>query len=593
MTGDKNTRERPNPTVNPGPHSIPVISLFCGCGGMDLGFRQSGFQTLLAVDHDRVALESFRRNHRKVPVLEADISTLSFETIKARLDEVAPGIRPRGVIGGPPCQPFSRGNVHKKKRDSRDRLPFHYAEILAQLNSHFHLDFFVFENVAGLAAKPHKRKFKAILEDLEGAGFTVYTGLIDAVHFGVPQTRRRLFVVGVNRELYPQVRYLFPEEQNDRGQVTVRDAIYSLPAPVFYGQDLKPARIPFHPNHWTMRPMSKKFAYSERSWRSRSKDSRSFRRLPWDKPSATVAYGHREIHVHPTGRRRLSVFEALVLQGFPRRYVLCGTLTQQVQQVSDAVPPPMARAIAERLKSGLYTELHEVHRKSLKWFHANGRQFPWRRTRNPYFVLLAEKLLQQTAAGTHVVASYKALTHRYPTIRSLARSQSPRLKSILKPLGLGYRAEELVRLSRAIVADHGSTIPKNYRQLVDLPGVGEYIARAVMSFAFQLDTPVVDTNIARLLHRYFGLQFPVSKNPARSRRLTTLAGNLVPPHRSREFNLALLDICAAYCLPSKPRCSGCPLSSSCHYASSQSHLSQMKRSTERTASNRGGRAHAS
>ena len=125
--------------------------------------------------------------------------------------------------------------------------------------------------------------------------------------------------------------------------------IGSLPDPAFFARDLDKSTIPYHENHWTMRPVSKRFSRPGGPVRA----GRSFRRLEWDKPSPTVAYGHREIHVHPNGHRRLSIFEAMRLQGFPNEFVLEGTLSSQVEQVSNAVPPPLAQSLAEAIKSAM------------------------------------------------------------------------------------------------------------------------------------------------------------------------------------------------------------------------------------------------
>jgi DNA (cytosine-5)-methyltransferase 1 len=104
-----------------------------------------------------------------------------------------------------------------------------------------------------------------------------------------------------------------------------------------------------HPNHWTMQPKSTRFQNPE----AHAGNGRSFKRLKWDEASPTIAFGHREIHVHPNGRRRLSIFEALLLQGFPPSFVLEGNLSEQVEQVSNAVPPAMARSLANALKLAL------------------------------------------------------------------------------------------------------------------------------------------------------------------------------------------------------------------------------------------------
>jgi DNA (cytosine-5)-methyltransferase 1 len=120
-------------------------------------------------------------------------------------------------------------------------------------------------------------------------------------------------------------------------------ALAGLPNPTFYRRDLAPEDIEFHPNHWTMNPRSAKFQSRIHG------EGRSFRRLKWGKPSFTVAYGNREVHVHPNGKRRLSVFEAMRLQGFPESYVLRGTLSDQISQVSDAVPPPLVSVLPSAL----------------------------------------------------------------------------------------------------------------------------------------------------------------------------------------------------------------------------------------------------
>ena len=164
--------------------------------------------------------------------------------------------------------------------------------------------------------------------------------------FGVAQARNRLFVVGFNRKKYDGLVFEFPKGTSTDKR-TVRDVIGDLPRPLFYDRGLTAAEIPFHPNHWCMRPKSKKFfnGYLHEG----DLKGRPFRVLSWDKPSWTVAYGHREVHIHPSGERRLSVYEAMLLQGFPPDYELHGTLSDQIRLVSDAVPPPLAKGLAESI----------------------------------------------------------------------------------------------------------------------------------------------------------------------------------------------------------------------------------------------------
>jgi DNA (cytosine-5)-methyltransferase 1 len=220
-------------------------------------------------------------------------------------------------------------------------LPHRNADLLAALNEKYRLKFFVFENVMGLLNPRHLGKFHSIRRAFESAGFNVFHSELDARDFGVPQLRRRLFMVGLHSKQFPDISFEFPV--GTAKKTTVRDAIKCLPKPAFFRRGLTPKDIDYHPNHWTMMPKSSKLASGT------STDGRSFRRLEWDDVSPTVAYGNREIHVHPEGGRRLSVHEAMLLQRFPAQYRLLGNFSEQISQVSNAVPPPVARALARRI----------------------------------------------------------------------------------------------------------------------------------------------------------------------------------------------------------------------------------------------------
>jgi DNA (cytosine-5)-methyltransferase 1 len=328
---------------------IPIISLFSGCGGFDLGFAKAGFRVELALDVNHVAVETYNKNHGNGKARECDLATVNPNDIIALIENNSLAV-PRGVIGGSPCQSFSNSNVHRKKRDVRHTLPRRYARILKALNEEYVLDFFVFENVVGLSGKRHRKtyaKFKSLFEE---AGFRLFHGTLDALHFGVAQRRPRVFLVGVNADKYKNADFIFPAG-NSRRQRTLKSVIGGLPEPTFFSRDLKPKDITYHPNHWTMQPKSKKFENG--FLQEGHNQGRSFRVLSWDKPSWTVAYGHREIHIHPSGKRRLSVYEAMRLQGLPKSYKLFGTLSAQVQQVSDAIPSQVGKALAKQIRAFL------------------------------------------------------------------------------------------------------------------------------------------------------------------------------------------------------------------------------------------------
>ena len=253
----------------------------------------------------------------------------------------------KGVVGGPPCQYFSMGNrAEKNYRDPRRKLPIAYASILKSLNERYLLDFFAFENVYGLGKPAHKKDFDNLISLLSEAGFSIFHEILDASNFGVPQKRARLFIVGWNKRKYPNIDYSFPK--GEANQLTVRNAIGGLKEPQIFAHRLTPSNFPEHPNHWTMKPRSEKFFKPVPP--DLRNGTRSFRRLKWDQPSDTVAYGNNEIHIHPRGNRRLSIYEAMLLQGFPKNgYQLLGNLSEQVKLISDAVPPPLAYSLARSI----------------------------------------------------------------------------------------------------------------------------------------------------------------------------------------------------------------------------------------------------
>lgn len=320
----------------------PLLSLFCGAGGMDLGFEQAGFAIGAAFDIRSDAVASYNRNRHCAVGRVTDIRKLEPKDIASVI-----GI-PFGVIGGPPCQSFSIANSAHDGRDPRHRLPFRYARVISDLNHSGGVSFFVFENVPGLLSKKYARRFAHLKAALSRAGFNVTHYVLDAKDFGVPQTRQRLFVVGINRHLYGNLYWQPPIPSRNGEPVSVRAAIGALPEPTYFEDYSSGDVLPFHPNHWCMTPKSQKFVREGALVPGRS-SNRSFKVLSWEKPSLTVSYGNREVHIHPDCHRRLSVFEAMRLQGFPDSYSLQGTLSSQITQVSEAVPPPLARAVAASL----------------------------------------------------------------------------------------------------------------------------------------------------------------------------------------------------------------------------------------------------
>ena len=177
-----------------------------------------------------------------------------------------------------------------------------------------------------------------------------------------------------------------------------------------------------------------------------------------------------------------------------------------------------------------------------------------------YRVLVAEILLRRTQA-LQVEPVYERFLREFPGPRELARAAPDRIRELLAPLGLKWRAENMVRLAATLARMQDPAIPDNPDLLKRLPGVGDYVAAAVECFALNRAVPVVDTNTARVAARFFGI-VPQGES-RRDRGVQECLAQVVDPRSPREFNLALLDFAAMVCRARRPRCSDCPVSDIC------------------------------
>jgi A/G-specific adenine glycosylase len=197
------------------------------------------------------------------------------------------------------------------------------------------------------------------------------------------------------------------------------------------------------------------------------------------------------------------------------------------------------------------------------WYRRAARDLPWRRTRDPYRVLVSEFMLQQTQVA-RVLEYYRPFLKRYPTIRHLARSRPAAVREAWDGLGYYRRAVNLHRLAREVVAHHEGHLPRDPEALRRLPGVGAYTAGAVATFAYERPAAAVDTNVARVLGRVF-LGRDGVKGAAGARKVAALAGSL-QPRRGRAawtFNQALMELGALVCSARAPRCADCPVRRRC------------------------------
>ena len=206
----------------------------------------------------------------------------------------------------------------------------------------------------------------------------------------------------------------------------------------------------------------------------------------------------------------------------------------------------------------------------IKWFRQhlsawgviNRRNFPWRNTTDSYHLLVAESLLQKTDAQT-VAPIYELFLNRYPTLQDLAIANLEDVAKILEPLGLFFRAHRLKQCAEIIIREHNGVVPDNQKQLLELPGIGDYTARAIGSQAFNQPLAVLDANVARILERFFGLQGERVKS--RCKILWGAVDLIAPKKDVGTWNLMLLDFGAIICKAQNPGCEFCPLSSKCSW----------------------------
>jgi A/G-specific adenine glycosylase len=215
-----------------------------------------------------------------------------------------------------------------------------------------------------------------------------------------------------------------------------------------------------------------------------------------------------------------------------------------------------AKAVADRKGIALF------RKRILSWFNKNKRRYPWRETRDPFKVLIAEMMLRRTKAD-QVKQVYEHLFSEYPDVEALANADEKKLEQILHPLGLKWRTPAFTLAAREVMKKYHGRVPEDREELTALPGVGDYVAGAVLSITYNKKEWIVDSNIVRLFRRYFGVK--TTKEGRRDKHVIEMARIYASGRSPREANLAILDFSALICAPVKPGCETCPLKASCYY----------------------------
>lgn len=376
---------------------IPLISFFTGGGFLDLGFEQAGFDIRWTNEHNETfasiyshGMTTWRRSTNPSAKEVKISSTESIAMLKADavLSEAFPQTRPPlfGVIGGPPCTDFSNGGLHGGHDGDAGRMTSVYVKMLRRLNP----SFFLLENVPNLASHPkHKKVFSSLLKSLDTAGYSVVSKTLNALEYGVPQERRRLFVIGFRRDLlrswFPggahpkrmmELHLKWPEKTHPNAKTKYSWATTSA----FLAEPVKPADVPIALCAWQavsrlpapetiangldfFTPYSAKFAEIKEG----DVSGKSFKRLHRYRYSPTAWYGNNEVHMHPFKERRLSVRETLRIQTVPDSYEMPAeaTLSAKFKVVGNGVPCRLANAIATSLKNFVETNEARVRDASV------------------------------------------------------------------------------------------------------------------------------------------------------------------------------------------------------------------------------------
>jgi DNA (cytosine-5)-methyltransferase 1 len=316
-----------------------AIDFCCGMGGLSLAARQAGCMPVVGIDISSNALETYRRNYPGAATVSTSVtSTAAWRECKAILEAQYKDRRTL-LVAGPPCQGFSVAGK-RQPRDPRNRVLPAIARAIIYLSPNAA----IVENVAGLLSPRHSANLRRFKETLLKAGFAVHIRALDASHFGVPQTRKRMICFIAKAPLNTQLvdHHLSSRHRQPR---TVIESLGDLPKPPVYVRgSLVQCALP---NHVAMN-------HSPRVRRKISsikpgKGPLSYRRLHPHRIARTLISGHRAPPAHYSEPRSITVREAARLQGFPDTFEICGSFASQMQLVTNAVPPPLAQAAIESL----------------------------------------------------------------------------------------------------------------------------------------------------------------------------------------------------------------------------------------------------
>ena len=326
-----------------------IISLFSGCGGLDLGFEKAGFNIEVANEFDKNIWKTFEVNHPQTKLLKEDIRKIDAKTLPKDID---------GIIGGPPCQSWSEAGSLKGIEDDRGKLFFEYIRILKSVQPKF----FLAENVSGMLADRHSEAVKNIIKMFEECGYDVSLTLVNAKDYGVAQERKRVFYIGFRKDL--NIKFDFPKgsTEDDNNKITLRDIIWDLQdSAVPAGEKNQHNPNAINNNEYFIGSYSPIFMS-----RNRVKS--------WDEQAFTVQASGRQCQIHPQAPkmikvdkndcrfvegkenlyRRMTIREVARVQGFPDNFKFVYNNTNDAyKMIGNAVPVNLAYEVACAIKKVL------------------------------------------------------------------------------------------------------------------------------------------------------------------------------------------------------------------------------------------------
>ena len=313
-------------------NNIKIFDLCCGAGGFSLGFKMEGAEIIGGIDELEYPIQTIKFNHPEGQWAKQTMKGL-LEELKKDENKEHPIFSANTLITGLPCQGFSTAG----KRRADDKRNLLYKQLI-KITQIINPEYVIFENVIGLLHKNNKKVHDSIINNFRRLNYQVKKEVFNAVDFKVPQYRKRLILIA-SKTINPEDIFSYIIKSDEK--LTVKKAFKGLP----------PKKEIFEINHSFMKH-SQKVIDKIKSMNGNNIHL-SYRRLSWKEPSSTVIVGHNALPVHPKVPRAISIREAARLQGFPDSYIFKGSRTSQSEQVANAVPPPLAKAIILAIKQAI------------------------------------------------------------------------------------------------------------------------------------------------------------------------------------------------------------------------------------------------